>query len=164
LYSQRANPTSTPAFFPPRHPAAEPEPKLCPIYDPHPEQCEQPDGEREEWKGGGGGGGTGAAAVAGDGVGYGRIVIVVGGGTEVTRCGSAAILRVTVAVEIRVLSLWRAESGGEEIGVIALLPAAYVSRIAAAASTDRARMHVALSVLFIGAMATRQKRNNAHPA
>ena len=55
--------------------------------------------------------------------------------------------------------------GEEEIGVIALLLVVCVSRIAAAASTDRthARCHVSV---FIGAMmeADRQKRNIAHLA
>jgi hypothetical protein len=99
-----------------------------------------------------------------------RIVIVVGGGTEAPRSGNA-FPRVTVIVEIQALSLWRAESGGEEIGVIALLPVVRVSKIVAAASTDRTRKFVALSVsvFFIGAMmimmmAARQKRNNAHLA
>lgn len=49
-------------------------------------------------------------------------------------------MRVTVAVEIPALALWRAESGGggdgEEIGVIALLLVVCVSGIAAAASTN----------------------------
>ncbi|KAF8470470.1 hypothetical protein DFH94DRAFT_771444 [Russula ochroleuca] len=144
LHSQRANATSTPAFFPhPRRPAkrpaTEPESKLQYhrlVHDPHPEQCEQPDDDEcGKWKGG---------------VGTGAIVVVVRGGTRVPRGGSA-VLHVAGTVEsIQALSPWRAESGGgggreEEIGFIALLPAVWLSRIATAA-TDRTCTHVALSV------------------
>ena len=61
----------------------------------------------------------------------------------------AVILQVTVAIEVPALVLWRAESGadeGKDIGVIALLLADCVSRIVAAASTDRTCTHVALQV------------------
>jgi len=108
LHPQRANPTSTLAFFPrlrlrrpAERPAAEPElQRHLPVYDPHPEQREQPDSEREKWKGGGGTEAAGTIAV-----GNGCIAVVVeGGGTQVLRGGSA-VLRVTVTIEMQALSM-----------------------------------------------------------
>ena len=175
LHSQRANATSTPAFVPhppcpAKRPAAEPESNLQYhrlVHDPHPEQCKQPDDDEcGKWKGGGG---TGAVADDGND----RVVVVVGGGMRVPQCGGA-VLRVAVTVKsIQVVSLWRMESGGggrkEEIGFIALLPAVWLSRIAVAASTDRTRMHVVLSVddmmmTMTMEVAARQRGNSAHIA
>jgi hypothetical protein len=129
LYSQRANATSTPAFFPhPRcpakRPAAEPESNLQYhrlVHDPHPEQCEQPDDDEcGKWKGG-----RGTGAVADDG--NGRVIVVVGGGMRILRCGDAVLRDAATVKSIQAVTLWRMESGGggrkEEIGFIALLPA-----------------------------------------
>ena len=113
------------------------------------------------------GGGTGVGCL-----GNGRIVIiVVGGGTQGLRGGSAVVLWFTdTSVErIHALVVWWAKSGGgggreEGIGVIALLPAVCVSRITAAASTNRTRTHDALSVGDDVRRAARPKRNDTHLA